>query len=407
MVRRFHAMLASTALLGIGVVGTTVLPTGTAMAESRSPVNDPITLTLPAPTGPAQVGTVELHLIDSSRPDPWVPSAGDRELMVSIWYPTDAPDPEAVRAPWIPPNAGEALIADFAEGSGLPVENLRLPETAGVLGAPAVSPPTGHPVVLYSPGSGLSRSMGTSLVQDLASHGYVVVTVDHTYNAGQVEFPDGRVVLSTELGDDFGHQAEVHADDLGFVVDALTEIAEGGNPDAADRELPEGLGRALNLAELGILGHSLGGSAAAVALQQDPRFDAAVSLDGPFFGSVIEEGFDEPFLLFRQSTYEVPTWNDSWDAGWPQLRGDTWQLGLAEGSHNSFSDFQTFYPQLVDILELPSDSFTLEVGTIEPAASFAAQQRYSRALFDQELRGIEQPLLTGPSPEYPQVEFLR
>ena len=44
-------------------------------------------LTLPPPTGPYQVGTTSLHLIDQSRPNPWAASPSYRELMVSVWYP--------------------------------------------------------------------------------------------------------------------------------------------------------------------------------------------------------------------------------------------------------------------------------------------------------------------------------
>jgi 8-oxo-dGTP pyrophosphatase MutT (NUDIX family) len=51
-------------------------------------------------------------------------------------------------------------------------------------------------VLLYSPGAGDPRALGTTLCDDLASRGYAVVTVDHTYDAGAVEFPGGRVELS-------------------------------------------------------------------------------------------------------------------------------------------------------------------------------------------------------------------
>src|SRR4051794_10345745 len=44
-------------------------------------------LILPAPTGPYPVGTVDLHLIDHSRANPWTATAPYRELMVSLWYP--------------------------------------------------------------------------------------------------------------------------------------------------------------------------------------------------------------------------------------------------------------------------------------------------------------------------------
>ena len=42
-------------------------------------------LRLFAPTGPYAIGTVQLHLVDHSRRDPW--TRRPRELMVSVWYP--------------------------------------------------------------------------------------------------------------------------------------------------------------------------------------------------------------------------------------------------------------------------------------------------------------------------------
>ncbi|APU12254.1 Alpha/beta hydrolase family [Actinoalloteichus sp. GBA129-24] len=393
------ALLAGTAVLA------PVAAAETSLAGDPGQPTDPIRLTLPAPTGDSDIGSMELHVVDETRNDPWVPEVPYRELMVSVWYPTKVAGSDT--APWMPPNSAEKLLADVEERTGLPMDQVRLPETRGQLGVAVDEVPGGRPVVLYSPGSGMPRAVGTSVVQELASHGYVVVTVDHTYNARHVEFPGGRVVSAIDLGDDFGVQASVHAEDLSFVVDVLTEIVEDGASDAVRGRLPDGLGAALDLADIGVLGHSLGGSAAAAALHGDARFDAAMSLDGPVFSPVVEEGFDEPFLLFTQRTYEVPSWWESWDAVWPRLRGNAWQLDLVDASHNSYTDYQFLYPQIEDAFGLPPGGFVQQIGTIDPADSFDAQRAYARAFFDQELRGIPDGLLNGPSPLYPQVEFLR
>lgn len=53
----------------------------------------------PEPTGPYAVGTRRFHLVDPSRPDPFVPGSAARELMVQVWYPaTGAPDGRVVPA---------------------------------------------------------------------------------------------------------------------------------------------------------------------------------------------------------------------------------------------------------------------------------------------------------------------
>src|SRR2546423_1634478 len=68
--------------------------------------------------------------------------------------------------------------------------------TSGHEGAPAARHERPLPVVLYSPGAGDPRTWETTVVQDLASRGYLVVTIDHTYDSSEVEFPGGRVVDS-------------------------------------------------------------------------------------------------------------------------------------------------------------------------------------------------------------------
>ena len=102
------------------------------------------------------------------------------------------------------------------------------------------------PVVLYSPGPGGNRDSSTVLVEQLASRGYVVVTIDHTHDASQVEFPDGRVEvpamppLTPEVA---ARSVEVRVADTRFVLDQLASL----NPDAEHRPLPAGLRGALRL----------------------------------------------------------------------------------------------------------------------------------------------------------------
>lgn len=68
------------------------LPVVGAASASAAPASAPASVTaasaqLPRPTGPHPVGRSTLHLVDRDRPDPWVPSAGPRQLMVSMYYP--------------------------------------------------------------------------------------------------------------------------------------------------------------------------------------------------------------------------------------------------------------------------------------------------------------------------------
>lgn len=216
----------------------------------------PLQLTLPVPTGPDPIGTVSLHLIQADRPDPFV-AGRPRELMVSLTYPARHTDRHPV-APYMPAGAW----ASFTQNQGIPADAI-VPPTAARDGAPVARQPGGLPVVLYSPPSGGDREVNTVLVQELASRGYVVATIDHTYTDSEVEFPDGRVVQRT-LPDDQTQQQltdEVaeRDKDARFVLDELTAIEHGHNPDVDRHRLPEGLRGSLDLDRVGMFGHSLGG----------------------------------------------------------------------------------------------------------------------------------------------------
>src|SRR6201996_1721513 len=241
-------------------------------------------LTLPAPTGPYQVGTTSLHLIDRSRPNPWTSSPPYRELMVSVWYP--ARDTRRYpRAPQMLPRAAAPFgpaAAPAAQLSQVPTGTVDWAATltSGHTGAPAAGGGP-FPVVLYSPGTGEDRTWGTTLVQDLASRGYVVVTMDATYDSSEVEFPGGRVVdglLNQELqqAQKNGTLAalatkivDVRVADTRFVLDDLTALARGGHP--SDAALPAGLAARLDLGRVGMFGVSAGGVTAAQAMAEDPR----------------------------------------------------------------------------------------------------------------------------------------
>ncbi len=135
------------------------------------------------------------------------------------------------------------------------------------------------------------------LTEDLVSHGFVVVTVDHPYDGAAVEFPNGAIVKSTPLavpGNDKVLTYEtwyamvkpllrVRVADVRFVLDELAIIDAGKNPDADGRQLPHNLAGTLDLKRIGMFGHSLGGATMAQVMRADSRIRAGLSLDGPFF----------------------------------------------------------------------------------------------------------------------------
>jgi predicted dienelactone hydrolase len=407
----------------IGVAAIAAVLATPAVAAQAEPAK--VRFTLPAPAGPYPIGTTELHLVQHGRPDPWSPNT-TRELMISVWYPA-VPAPRYPVAPYLPPGlAGLYETHSAAAPLGLPAGRIDWhgAKTHARTMAPVLPRPGGYPVVLYSPGGGNSRALGTIGVQDLASRGYVVVTVDHPGETA-VAFPRDRVRPAglpditdpAELEKAKERFMAAREADIRFTLDQLDILAAGRNPDAERRALPHGLSRALDLSAVGMFGHSAGGLTAARTMYSDRRIDAGVNMDGWFqFGdNHPERGSDRPFLFFGARSHPddpvlhgdvrthltEPLWRVFWD------NSTGWKLDLTvpDGRHYTFTDAQWFLPAVAGPLGIDTQS---TIGTVDPQRITAAQNDYLAAFFSQHLKDRPQPLLNGPSPRYADlVTFVR
>jgi dienelactone hydrolase len=401
-------------LLAAGLVTSglaAVRPAVSSAAPARAP-DAPVRLVLPAPTGPGAVGTVALRLVDHARPDPWMPARPYRELMISVFYPAADAGGYPV-APQMTPGAAahfdRSLGTPVHEGWGIPPGKVdwAATRTHAHVGAPAA---TGrHPVVLYSPGLGDPRTLGTTLAEDLASRGYVVVTVDHTYDASEVEFPGGRVEpfaipIDGDILATLRKVVSVRVADTRFVLDRL---ATG---------LPGGLSAALDLRRIGMAGQSAGGFTALQTLHDDPRVRAAADLDGtvgfdqddggPGLSPLAEEGLRRPFLLMGSQPSDHHTVR-SWEALWDHSTGWKRDLHLRGAAHHTYTDMESLVPPLVRAIGLPAETERADVGWVDPARAVAVQRAYLAAFFDRWLRDRRTDLLDHPSPRYPDVTFIR
>jgi dienelactone hydrolase len=362
-------------------------------------------LTLPPPTGSHRLGTTSLHLIDQSRPDPWVPSQR-RGLMIQLWYPAQTVEGYPP-APYMTPATARA----YEKQQHIPP--LNFPVTAGHLGAPVEQTGGGWPVVVYSPGLGGERSETTCFVEDLASHGYVVVTIDHIHDSGVVELPDGQIetvavppFTKTDEVPQTVKEISSRAADVSFILDQLTVINRGGNPGHEQRPLPRGLRGALDLGHIGMFGESDGGSTTAHVMHTDPRLGAGIDFDGTLWTPQARAGSDRPLLLFgRQDldSFEAKTW----DTFWKNQRGPRLELKLRGSKHDTFTDFAPLIPQVAPILHRPHSYVVEGIGTISGDRAVAVVRTYISAWFGQYLRHQSSPLLAGPSPHYPEVQFVR
>lgn len=371
--------LRRTGLVLAAVLAAFTGSAGVAHTDPAAPA-PAVALTLPAPTGPHSVGVTEVHLVDSGRADPWHPDQR-RELMVQVWYPATV-DRGATAAPWMPPGGRQAQNT-YLDELGAPPGSWALAPGHSHQDAPALPEHGRFPVVLNSPGMTDTTGWSTAQAEDLASHGYAVVAINHTHEAFSVHFPDGRETV-TEVPLDSPQEVlrdlllPTRVADARFVLDRLAEIAGGPDP---QQVLPPALAAHLDLSKVGMFGHSLGGSTTAQAIHDDPRIRAGVNLDGPILGSVATDGLDRPLLMLASGNYP---WSEDpgWQPGWPNNTGLKVPLRVEGTEHMSFCDQQVILPQLAAAGLIPAGTTTRTVGSIDPIRSIDLQRDYLRAYFD-------------------------
>ena len=357
---------------------------------------------LPKPTGPYSVGTCIFHLVDPSRRDASFPS-GHRELMVQMWYPTQA-------------HKGQLANYRRSKETTLLSSYDAVLKTHSRLNAPIVRAASSFPVLLFNPGWGGQRTQNTFQMEDLASHGFVVAAIDHTHNSMPVAFPSGQVLGSSEPRaiDDFTGMtldqsiafgvAELNTETEDDIV-ALNFLS-GKTQDRRDPWF--GL---LDTNRTGAFGHSFGGAVAIEACFRDPRILSALNMDGTMFGQIQHGPLNKPLMVMydsdwpfiqkdvegeRHSTYigdeldmrDLASLQRSFEASGGYL------LGISGTKHMNFTDRSLYSP-----FKSLTDS-----GTIDPAYAHSIINQYTLAFFSHTLRGTAEPLLNG-TPPFRNVDF--
>ncbi|MGW0801583.1 alpha/beta hydrolase family protein [Nonomuraea sp. NPDC002799] len=355
------------------------LPPRSAANPSPTPTSP---AALPAPTGAHPVGTTALHLKDTSRPDPWNLDVDARELKVTLWYPTEQRDGQ--RAPYMTPKEAELTLKGL-RAAGVPSDTLSKTRTNAIKDAE----PAGRklPLVVLSPGFTKPMSTLTSLAEELASRGYVVAGIDHTYESYATTLSDGRVAecLACDSDTDPGFGPGVvqgRAADVSFVLDQLP--AKWAGADLIDRSA------------IAMAGQSIGGAGAMAAMLKDPRIRAGIDMDGTTYARIPKSGFSRPFMFLGSPQHASGGRDNSWDRDWKLLTGWKRWLVLTGADHQSFTDG----PLLAGVLGLTPAYDAL------PAARAAELTRtYVAAFLDQHLKSKRQSILDKPSARYPEVKI--
>lgn len=367
----------------------------------------------PQVRGNYAVGTVEAdwrHEVDGH----------DRRLKVRVWYPARRASSSARARPYL--QAAEApgttqSIERFLEAPGS-ASSLAQVTTRSFENAPIA----GHgkyPVVLFNHGFWFYLAQNTALMETLASHGYVVVSVAHPGDSMPVHFADGSVIDTIPYGgaetgpaeqmffSDSSHAARVDAypayqaelrghrviqslqtwrADLRAVLDDLQAGAAPG--------LVGALRERMDFSQLAFAGMSFGGAVAAAACVADERCDAAINLDGfQYDAALFDREFGKPLLLVNSDwvTHRIDARPQSPDfssddyfyerfdrAG---LTADLYRVRVRNLQHLGFTDLPLFVSTSVRASKL---------GELEPAEAVEGVNAMILAFCDRYVRGRQQ-----------------
>jgi pimeloyl-ACP methyl ester carboxylesterase len=373
---------------------------------------------LPEPTGPHSVARVSYDWVDPARTEIYAANPEDRrELVVFVWYPAK-PQPAAEFAPYLP-----AAWAPATEFLGLNVAGLR---SHAIPDAAVADSNSAYPVLVLSP-SGFPPLLLAAIAEELASHGFVVVGVNHTYETTVTVFTDGRVVpmnpasIGGALGPQTGSYEEAFRQRAAVCDYKAADLASvAGQLEQLNTDPAQHLAGRLDLARVAALGHSFGGNAALEWCRTDQRCVAAVNLDGALWTEVGQVGLDRPAMQVLAEHREFAVtgedavkagaapnvdWFEAEKAitfgGWRTVQkranpGYTMQVGGA--THLSFMDVP-FLP----VTDASIVKTALAATRIEPQRMWRITCDLLLAFFATHLNGALTPLLDGLAANYPEL----
>jgi dienelactone hydrolase len=368
-------------------------------------------ITLPAPAGHFAVGRTTYTWVNNDETDELALSPGaKREVVAWMWYPsvaaTTATPAEYLPAPW-----RKAL----AENSGvlmgqLLTRDLALVRTHSTLD-PDVSPEQrSYPVVILRAGGGALTTDFTTLAEDLASHGYIVVGFDAPYRTFIVVLSDNRVVIRPPANDPENLPADqanrlinrllpMWTRDTAFVVSQLEQL------NAADPS--DKLTGRLDMQRLGMFGHSFGGATALQFCHDHPRCKAGIDIDGAPYGNVVQEGLKQPFLfILSDHSRELADpasrqIHADFESIYDRLPSGRLFITIRGANHFSFSDqmlVKSHY--VIGMMRL------LGVGGLEGRRGLAITAEYVHTFFDVYLKDAPAVSLKKVSQLYPEVQVV-
>jgi pimeloyl-ACP methyl ester carboxylesterase len=263
---------------------------------------------IPDPSGTFQIGAYVETVEDTTRDEMYGDSSGFRAFTYQMWYPVDDVGDSEVM-PWL--SGGKDIARGLTKSIGLPsfiLDHIQYTESNSYQIQTISDNQDAYPVVIISHGWGGFMNLHTDLAEALASRGYIVISIDHTYGSvatkldSQTVYQDKDALPPRDETPDFLTYANqlvyTYAGDISFMLDYIETI----NSDDTSF-----LYNKLSLESIGLIGHSTGGGADVGVALEDDRIDALIGLDAwvePMLMADIENGLTMPSLFLRSETWE-------------------------------------------------------------------------------------------------------
>ncbi len=355
---------------------------------------------LPEPSGPYKVGT-EMVYVQTGQDEVITEDPSDnRDMMIKLWYPSETDVSSLQAEKYIP----DASRAGFALKYGLPAGALNYldrVETYAFKDIPAAD--GSFPVLIFSHGYGSKAHGYYALLSEIASRGYVIVNMNHTYESLGATLPDG-----SERYFDYDYQAKISAETMTVIqplIDAFKndtsfekrhpivrkaslEYFEGRVQDRWAEDMIAALdlletwnsegplkGR-LDLDKIGVFGHSVGGGAAGNLALKDKRIKAAANLDGIQWGEKIDTTYAIPYLYVS--------------ADWPEEHEDINSHVYLQKSTDYFYEtklLKSGHPNFMDIPFMIPVKSLAGTGEIDPYLGTEIITELLSSFFDRHLKG--------------------
>ncbi len=371
---------------------------------------------LPALTGPHPVANRRLFLTDP-RVDPFTNTAG-RKISVTAWYPTLATG-AAARYLSSVDSYDEAMalaLTNGLEGAGCNKSfwngtitcgglfgnvnpnttmfgNIRSRDTRAVKDGAIRTDLGPRPVVILSPGFGVPGNHSSILAEELASYGWIVLTLSVTYESIVTEWSNGVIAQNVSYVGNPVNWAKCLTARVGDVRYILNQLPT----------LPNSIGANADISKVAIVGHSYGGTTGMeTAFLEPQRVKAVAILDGPVgysgtSNNAQNNGIAQPVMLLSgpvdaTDNYTTGAETVGWSTYAATTHGPLHRYQVAGAKHFAFTDVGMLTTKPADLL-----------GTIAAARAMEMHPRWTRAFLDTYVLGTPDPLLTLPAAGWQEI----